>query len=383
MSERTRLRSLAINVAQKVAPGSKDPHTPYVGLEHLATDRPEVVGMSPSNSSIGINAVFQAGDTLFGKLRPNLRKVAHANFRGYCSTDILVIRAHEDTDPHYLSHLLRSRDVLDFAVATAFGTKMPRTSWSLLASRDVFKPPMKEQRRIADILDTLDDQIRVTRGLLSKVKLEAEGLLSDFILTIIEGRRESLVKLCSADICYGIVQSGGYVANGVPVLAIRDLGGDFETGLNRTSRSIDAQYRRSRVASGDVLLSIKGTIGRVGIVPGHYTGNISRELARLRFSDRMRPDFARLYFMSREAQRRLDLSVVGTTRAEVSIHVLKQLSLPVPDLRDQERLVDAVGNVEHRMRTEQRSLDKLLDMRRGLADDLLTGRIRVPQDGAA
>lgn len=244
-------------------------------------------------------------------------------------------------------------------------------------------PPREEQRRIAEILDAVDDQVRLARDTLAKLRLQAIGVLDDLVAAIPRGQRDSLAGLCTADICYGIVQSGQFVADGVPVLSIRDLSGDFETGLHRTDPAIDGQYRRSRVAPNDVLLSIKGTIGRVGVAPKHYAGNISRELARLRFGKDVLPEFARLYFLSREAQRRLDLAVVGTTRAEVSIHVLKRFGFPVPGPADQQRMIDAYGCIEKRILAEEQELQKLQGLKVGLADDLLTGRVRVPVEAAA
>jgi type I restriction enzyme, S subunit len=378
MSEvNTALDTIAFNVAEKVTPRLKDPDLPYVGLEQLTSDVPRIVGSLPSSSSIGINTVFEAGDTLFGKLRPNLRKIAHAQFGGYCSTDILVIRARSDVDPSYLSHTLRTRGVLDFAVATAFGTKMPRTSWALLAARKVFAPELSEQRKIAEVLDTLDEQIHAATQVQGKLEQIRMGLLDSCVDSLADQALVPLSELCSADICYGIVQSGPFVAEGVPVLAIRDLAGDFTTGVHRTSNSIDARYLRSRVDPGDVLLSIKGTIGRVGVAPGYYTGNISREIARLRFSRRVDPLFARQYLLSRWAQRRLDLAVVGTTRAEISIHVLKKFGLPVPDPEMQRAIVSRVAAVETRIAAESEILRKLGALRLGLAESLLTGRVRV------
>lgn len=278
-------------------------------------------------------------------------------------------------DRRFLFYVLpgSARSVItDVAIKGATLNKKSLSSMSLLL------PPIAQQRRIAEVLDVIGDQIRLTREVLAKLRCQVDGLLDDLVSDISEVRREPLAAMCIADICYGIVQSGEFVANGAPVLSIRDLGGDFETGLHRTDRSIDARYRRSRVHPGDVLLSIKGTIGRVGIAPPHYVGNVSRELARLRFGNEVVPEFARLYFLSREAQRRLDLAVVGTTRAEVSIHVLKRFTFPVPSLARQEHMVSVLASIERRVVAEQEILAKLVTLKAGLEDDLLTGRIRVP-----
>lgn len=280
-------------------------------------------------------------------------------------------------DTRFLLHILPGSAR---AVITDVAIKGVTLNKKSLASMPLLLPPIDQQRRIADILDVVGDQIRYTSELLAKLRLQAEGLLDNLVSGIPEDRREPLAALCVADICYGIVQSGEFVADGVPVLSIRDLKGDFETGLHRTIRSIDARHRRSRVAPGDVLLSIKGTIGRVGIAPEHYVGNVSRELARLRFGSQVLPEFARLYFLSREARRRLDLAVVGTTRAEVSIHVLKRFRFPVPGLDRQEHMVNVWGSIERRVVAEQENLAKLITLRAGLANDLLTGHVRLPTE---
>lgn len=299
----------------------------------------------------------------------------------YLNQHLFKVTPAADVNVRFLHHLINFH--LDRLAAMSHGTTMKHVTRGDLDHYLIRLPGLDEQRAVAEPLDALDHQIRITSELVKKLRLEADGLLDDLVVAIPERQREPLADLCVADICYGIVQSGQFVVGGIPVLSIRDLSGDFETGLHRTSPAIDAQYRRSRVAPGDVLLSIKGTIGRVGVAPEHYTGNISRELARLRFGKNVLPEFARLYFLSREAQRRLDLAVVGTTRAEVSIHVLKKFGFPVPSPERQRRVVAAYRSIEKRIVAEEQELQKLRALKRGLADDLLTGRVRVPVEAAS
>ena len=264
-------------------------------------------------------------------------------------------------------------------------------------------PPLPEQRKIAEILDTLDDAIRKTEEIIAKLEQVKQGLLHDLLTRGIDDNGELrdpvrhpeqfkdsplgripkswevrvLEDLTIAPICYGIVQAGPYHPGGPHVLMIRNLNGDYQTGLHRTSPQIDDRYSRSRVKPGDVLLSIKGTIGRLGIVPSSYRGNISRDLARLRFSMDAVPNFATQYFASLAGARRLELAVVGTTRAEISIHVLKRLTMPVPSVCEQAEIANRNDGLEQRLRAEARHLRKLHSLKRGLMEDLLTGRVRV------
>lgn len=357
----------------------QDSGHPWASIADLAT--PEVFETAEYISGRGVessNVKLVPAGTPIMSFKLTIGRTAIAGHDLYTNEAIAAFFVDPaKVDRRFLFHVLpgAARSVItDVAIK---GATLNKKS---LASMQLRIPPLPEQRRIVKILDTLDDQIRSTAELLTKLRLQADGLLDDLILGVSKEQHEPLASLCTADIRYGIVQSGAFVVGGIPVLSIRDLSGDFESGLHRTDPAIDARYRRSRVDPGDVLLSIKGTIGRVGIVPEHYVGNISRELARLRFCNRVVPNFARLYFLSREAQRRLDLAVVGTTRAEVSIHVLKRFAFPVPSLVQQERTVVAYRSIELRILSERESLAKLLALRSGLADDLLNGRVSVPSE---
>lgn len=345
------------------------PHSPRAMSNVVVPQAGDVLVNSTGTGTIGRSVIFREDGA-----------------RYIVDGHVTVVRPREkDLVGRWLNDILRSPQGQRYLEARCYAgsTNQIELSSSALAAMPVAIPTVDEQRRIAETLDALDRQIRTASELVSKLRLQADGLLDDLVTAVPGGQREPLADLCVADICYGIVQSGQYVPGGIAVLSIRDLGGDFETDLHRTDPAIDAQYRRSRVTPGDVLLSIKGTIGRVGVAPDHYTGNISRELARLRFGKNVSPEFARLYFLSHEAQRRLDLAVVGTTRAEVSIHVLKRFSFPVPSPERQQRMVAAYGSIEKRVLAEEEELKKLRTMKLGLANDLLTGRVRVSSEVAS
>jgi type I restriction enzyme S subunit len=156
-------------------------------------------------------------------------------------------------------------------------------------------PGISEQSRIAAVLDTVDEAIAKMEALIAKLKQVRAGLLHDLLTRgldkhgqlrdptahpeqfqdsplgriPLEWEVQSLESITdpSTPICYGIVQAMDFVPDGVPVLTIRDLLGDYSTGLHRTARNIDANYARSRVRPDDVLISVKGTIGRVAVVP--------------------------------------------------------------------------------------------------------------------
>ena len=104
-------------VSEKVA-HNKDLDKPYIGLEQMAEGNPTLLGTLPASASVSVNSVFRPADILFGKLRPNLKKCVHATCEGYCSTDILVLRARADVFPGYAAKVFQWEAVFEAALST-------------------------------------------------------------------------------------------------------------------------------------------------------------------------------------------------------------------------------------------------------------------------
>jgi type I restriction enzyme S subunit len=185
-----------------------------------------------------------------------------------------------------------------------------------------------------------------------------------------------------APICYGIVQVGSSVANGVPVLAIKNLNTDYATNVHRASVVIEQRYARSRIRPGDILISVKGTTGRVGMVPPGFYGNISRDIARLRLKEKVVPHFCLQMLQSHLMQRRLTVAVVGTTRMELSIATLKQVRSPLPPtIAEQEAIADALSDADAFIESLEQLVAKKRRIKDGAIQELLTGKTRLPGFG--
>jgi type I restriction enzyme, S subunit len=183
----------------------------------------------------------------------------------------------------------------------------------------------------------------------------------------------------NSPICYGIVQVGPYARNGIPVLAIKNLDSDYTTNIHRASVEIERPYVRSRIRPDDILISVKGTTGRIGIVPPGFHGNISRDLARLRLSEGIFPGFVYQMLQSGLTQRRLAVAVVGTTRMELSIAILKKVRIPLPPTKaEQKAIADALSNTDALIKSLEQLIVKKRRVKQGAMQDLLAGKRRLP-----
>lgn len=406
MSEAVPLHDLVELRADKVA-GAKDPQLPYVGMEHVAQNGGEIFGSAPSASSVSINSIFASGDILFGKLRPNLRKCVQTTFSGYCSTDLLVFRAKTGADSGFAARVLQSDAVFSEALRTAEGTKMPRTSWSALRGLGVFRPPIGEQRRIAEILDTVDGEIRMTERLIAKLEMVKQGLLQDVLTRGIDDRgcvRASIggyhelpnrwewlsLEDLGAPVPYAIVdgpfgsnlKSVHYRSSGIPVI---------QSGFVTSQHWAPSEYvyvdealfheqYRSAVQPGDIVMAkIGATCGACAVVPdNHPVGILAGNSLKITVDEtRCLREYLVLvlhrYFETGE----LNLIRTETAQPAISLGRLRRLPVRLPPLTEQNRIVAVATAAERRTADESAHLLKLQQLKQGLMDDLLVGRVRV------
>ncbi len=98
---------------------------------------------------------FCSGNVLYSKLRPYLNKVIIADEDGYCTSEILAFDFGEDIYNKYAQAFLMSPYFVDYAMNGAYGVKMPRIGSARGNAALIPIPPLKEQLRIIQSLETI------------------------------------------------------------------------------------------------------------------------------------------------------------------------------------------------------------------------------------
>jgi type I restriction enzyme, S subunit len=148
-----------------------------VDLEDICQGTGELAGNSDASNRYTTKYKFLAGDVLFGRLRPYLRKFWYADRSGVCSTEIWpLIPNGSELDSGFLRHVVQT-DAFIEAASAAYGTHMPRADWKSLSNFVINLPPTKaEQSAIAEILTGMDRVVAALENKLEKVQQIKQGL---------------------------------------------------------------------------------------------------------------------------------------------------------------------------------------------------------------
>lgn len=161
-------------------------------------------------------------------------------------------------------------------------------------------------------------------------------------------------------ICYGVVQPGDEAPGGVPLVRVCDLReqGIDVANLRTITKQVDAEYERSRVLPGDVLVSVVGTIGRTAVVPEVLQGaNVARAVARIRPLPAALPQWVEAALSSDIIQVQLQREAREVARKTLNISTLESIVVPLPPLGEQHRVIAKLKELTGRSRRAKEALD--------------------------
>jgi type I restriction enzyme S subunit len=177
------LRELAEEIRRSVDPSTLDSDTPYFGLEHLPEHSIAIASWGKASDAGSRKYRFESGEILFGKIRPYFHKVGIPPVAGICSTDAIVIRPRTPQQAALVLAVVSSDRVVQQAVQTSQGTKMPRANWAVMERYLVALPNDDALlARFADHMSTtvslLHDLVMTNRNLRATRDLLVPRLIS-------------------------------------------------------------------------------------------------------------------------------------------------------------------------------------------------------------
>lgn len=247
--------------------------------------------------------------------------------------------------------------------------------------------PVMVQQRIVEILDSVDADISGSQAVIRKLGALSSALvaarLADLTATPGVLRLSSIAQVLSG-VTLGSEPSGPGAVE-VPYLRVANVqDGYVDTTEIKKIRILRSELPKYLLREGDVLLTEGGDLDKLGRgtmwdarIPECICQN---HIFRVRCNEAVvLPAYLSLYIGSPMGKAYfLKIAKQTTNLASINSTQLKQMPLPVPSLDDQASLVQLMGSATARLEEERQRLGQLREIKQGMMDDLLTGRVRVP-----
>jgi len=382
----------AINVSSDRASPAHLGRIRFIGLEHVEAYTGQLSEISDTSTVKSNVVLFERGDTLFGRLRPYLRKIVNVDFGGAASAEFIVFRQSSAIDNRYLGYLLRSDDVIAFANRNSTGDR-PRISAAALGRYRLWLPPLAEQKRIVAKVDSL--LARITRA--------REELLH--IPRLVERAKAGVLRAAFGDcdrwIALGEILDGikggknlrcserppqPHEKGVVKVSAV--TWGEFDPNESKTFPPDHVPSHDILIRSGDLLFSRANTVDLVGavVIVDKAPGNLylSDKVLRLDVADSWK-EWVFWYLRSPGGREALMEASSGNQMSmrNISQSLLRRIPIPSHSIDLRERKLRAIHIATKRLSTVLENADSAVAKLDGLEQQILAKAFRgelVPQD---
>jgi type I restriction enzyme S subunit len=297
-----------------------------------------------------------------------------------------VIRANSNSVTEFI-RLVIQLNVAEMIASSGTGMFASITGKNLKEFK-VLLPPLPEQKRIVDLISSIDSYLESLRIALVKSinarKSALESQLDSLSHTSPVFRLEELCatgKSAIVDGPFGAnLKREDYLEEGIPVLKIQNIKQDYIVikKMDYVSEDKFQELRRHSFQQGDIVMTKLGDpLGLSAIVRQLDKGLIVADLVRIR-PDKIDVEFLCMQLNSAKIQNYINRMQKGSTRPRVNLGMIREMPIAVPSDTKISEFVAVFGAWSEQNRNLEETIRSTEQLRSGLLSDLLSGNHEIP-----
>jgi len=284
------------------------------------------------------------------------RKIAYSNRDCHFVNKLFSIKPDNEIDSKYIYYYTLGNEFQSQFKKSMHGL-IGGVSLSKIKSFQITHPLILEQKRIVAKLDKMFKEIEQLHiSNVRKVKNIKATRLKIFDKIIKDNcKKLRMIQLNdlideNCTLSYGIVQPGEDVLNGLPLIRPVNLKQKYITlnGLKKIKASVADVYKRTKLRGTEVLLSVRGSTGVVGLATPELKGaNVTRGIIPVSFDDGLVDrEFGYYAMLSEYTQQQIQDKTYGTALQQINVKDVKKILVKIPELKEQKTIVQKIKVIE-------------------------------------
>lgn len=292
---------------------------------------------------------------------------------------------------HSIAPVKKSMDRL------ATGLKVYGVSKANLKTVLVPVPPPAEQKAIATALSDVDTLITNLDKLIAKKKAVKQGAMQRLLKSPAQGGQRlpgfegEWVEGCLGDFCSVITKGTTPTSLGkqftetgiafVKAESIAESGTLIQGKLAYIDEETNDLLERSKLKEGDLLFSIAGVLGRVGLIRSiDLPANTNQAVAIVRLNPNKNVDRNFIFQILRTTaiKKHIEAISVQGAQSNFSLKDVNEIPITIPfDKDEQTAIASILSDMTDEIESLERKKSKFLRIKQGMMQELLTGKTRL------
>ena len=351
----------------QIATGQVDPkNEPFrsmvlVAPDHIESKTGRLLEKKTASEQHAISGkyFFRAGDIVYSKIRPYLRKAVLAEFDGLCSADMYPLTPMQYISPYFIFSVLLAHRFSVFAETVSIRSGIPKINRDELSEFNVALPPFVEQEAIAAALSDADALIAALEGLIAKKRQIKQGAMQE-LLSVESGEWEALPLGEKVTITKGQLITEKDVTPGiVPVIAGGKEPAYYHNKPNRQKNTI----------------TISASGANAGYVAFHTEPIFASDCSTIEEDNDYSVRY--IYYLLLLSQQEIYKAQTGGAQPHIHAKDLAPLIFTFPPLEEQTAIAEILSDMDAEIEMLAAKLSKARQVKQGMMPELLTGRIRL------
>jgi type I restriction enzyme S subunit len=261
------------------------------------------------------------------------------------------------------------------------GTGQPYVQRPLLLKEIIDLPPLPEQKRIVDLISSVDSYIEALQQQLQSAQNSRNAVLHEMLSAGGEGWIETVLGEIVSIINGGTpsTKKPEYWDGGIPWITTTELthfDGKVIGDSQRTLTQLGLQEGPSKlVEKGTILLGTTATIGTIGFVQEPLAFN--QQITGLKIKSNHNDPWFVFYYLQSIKYKLENLSA-GTSFKRIATSILKTVPMVIPPSTEQKRIVDLISSMDEGISATEKLISETKQLRSGILSDLLSGDHEIP-----
>lgn len=337
---------------------------------------------------------YPAGAVIFPKIGAAIKtnKKRRLTRESLIDNNVMALIAKENVvTPDYLFRIMERTDIYQFSSQNG----LPSINKSTIAKAEVLIPPLNEQHRIAEILSSVDASIQATQAVIEQAERVKRGLMEELLTgglgseAIERGEvPEGWRKVPLSDVLevmrngFSCKQEKSPLEGYVPVSRIETISTGFIDATRVGYVPYEEKLERYKIHKGDILFSHINSIEHIAKIAFaedaqsfFHAMNLlllradSRKIIPFYLAEVLRWGRTRLYF--REHCKR------AVNQVSLNQKNIGGYEFPLPSVEEQQRIAEILLSADDFIAKQKSIVEQQNLTKRGLMDDLLTGKVRT------
>ena len=268
----------------------------------------------------------------------------------------------------------------EYIKETCRGTTVPHVSPDAIANMDLKIPPLSEQKRIVDLISSVDSYIEALQQQLESAKRSRNAVLHELLTAGGADWVSGIVGYIS-DLRYGFTESANWDPIGPKFLRITDIqDGSVDWESVPYCQISDSEKEAQLLEDGDLVFARTGaTTGKSFLVTNPPLSVCASYLIRLRPNQsKVNPHYLSIFFQSEDYWSQVMAGTSGSAQGGVNASKLSKLKIDIPPLSTQTEISEIIQEMDNYTFGLQKAIRKSQDLRSGLLNELLSGEHEIP-----